>query len=50
VGKQADMIIVKGDPSTNISDVVNVETVFKKGVGYSPTVLVDSVRGHVGLW
>jgi hypothetical protein len=30
--------------------VEDIETVFKKGVGYSPARLVDSVRGRVGLW
>jgi enamidase len=50
VGKQADLVVVAGDLSTTISAVENIETVFKKGVGYSPTRLVDSVRGRVGLW
>jgi len=49
-GKQADMVVVTGDPSTNIAAVGNVETVFRKGVGYSPVRLVDSVRVRVGLW
>jgi cytosine/adenosine deaminase-related metal-dependent hydrolase len=34
VGKQADIILVKGDPSVNIRDIENVEIVFKDGVGY----------------
>ena len=50
VGKQADLVVVRGNLSTTISAVENIETVFKKGVGYSPTRLVDSVRGRVGLW
>jgi imidazolonepropionase-like amidohydrolase len=50
VGKQADLVVVKGDPSTNIGDIRKVETVFKQGVGYDPAKLVDSVRGQVGLW
>jgi enamidase len=50
VGKQADLVVVRGDLSTTISAVENIETVFKKGVGYSPARLVDSVRGRVGLW
>jgi enamidase len=50
VGKQADLVVVRGDLSTTISTVENIETVFKKGVGYSPARLVDSVRGRVGLW
>jgi len=47
-GKQADLVVVKGDPSTNISDIEKVEIVFKDGVGYDPARLIDSVRGHVG--
>jgi len=48
-GKQADLLIVKGDPSSNISDIENVELVFKDGVAYDPSKLIDSVRGLVGL-
>jgi enamidase len=50
VGKQADLVIVNGDPSTNIADVRNVEIVFKQGVGFDPAKLIDSVRGKAGLW
>ena len=49
-GKQADLVVVNGDPSTTIADVRRVETVFKKGVGYDPAKLVGSVSGQVGLW
>lgn len=48
-GKQADLILVKGDPSTNIDDIENVETVFKDGVGYDSAKLIESVRGQVGM-
>ncbi|MGB9106560.1 MAG: amidohydrolase family protein, partial [Terriglobales bacterium] len=48
-GKQADLVVIKGDPSTNISDIENVETVFKDGVGYDSAKLVESTRGRVGL-
>ena len=34
VGKQADLMVVKGNPSKNINDIENVEIVFKDGVGY----------------
>ena len=49
-GKQADLIVIAGDPSANIADVRKVETVFKQGVGFDPRKLIDSVRGKVGLW
>ncbi|HEY8104718.1 MAG TPA: amidohydrolase family protein, partial [Gemmatimonadales bacterium] len=48
-GKQADLIVVRGDPSTNIADLENVEIVFKDGIGYDPEKLIASVRGKVGL-
>jgi hypothetical protein len=48
-GKQADMVLIKGDPSKNIGDIENVETVFKAGVGYDSKKLIDSVRGQVGI-
>jgi imidazolonepropionase-like amidohydrolase len=48
-GKQADLVVIKGDPSKNIADIEKVETVFKDGVGYDSAKLIDSVRGLVGL-
>ncbi|MGH9141348.1 MAG: amidohydrolase family protein, partial [Vicinamibacterales bacterium] len=49
-GKQADLVIVAGDPSTTIADVRRVETVFKQGIGFDPAKLIESVRGQVGIW
>ncbi|MEO5569069.1 MAG: amidohydrolase family protein, partial [Gemmatimonadaceae bacterium] len=49
-GKQADLVIVNGDPSTRIADVRNVEIVFKRGVGFDPAKLIESVRGRVGIF
>ncbi len=48
-GKQADLVLIKGDPSKTIDDIENVETVFKVGVGYDSKKLIDSVRGQVGI-
>jgi imidazolonepropionase-like amidohydrolase len=47
-GKQADLVAVKGDPSTKIEDIENVEIVFKDGIGYNSAKLIESVRGMVG--
>ena len=47
-GKQADLVVVKGDPSQKIEDIENVEVVFKDGVGYDSAKLIESVRGLVG--
>jgi imidazolonepropionase-like amidohydrolase len=49
VGKAADIVVLKGDPSDNIKDIENVELVFKDGVGYDSAELIDSVKGLVGL-
>jgi imidazolonepropionase-like amidohydrolase len=49
-GKNADLVVIKGDPSKQISDVENVEIVFKDGVGYDSHKLLDSVRGRYGQY
>ena len=46
---QADMVVVKGNPSRNISDVRNVEIVFRNGTGYSPAKLLAGIDGVGGL-
>ena len=48
-GKQADIMLVKGDPSSKIADIENVELVFKDGVGWDSKKLIDSVKGQVGV-
>ena len=49
VGKQADLIIVKGHPFLRTSDIENVEIVFKDGIGYDTEKLIQSVQGLVGI-
>jgi hypothetical protein len=49
-GKNADLVLIDGDPSTNITDIEKVDTVFKDGVGYDSHKLIESVRGTVGLF
>jgi imidazolonepropionase-like amidohydrolase len=48
-GKQADLVVIQGNPVTRIADVHNVRLVFKKGVGYDPAKLLRSVDHTVGL-
>jgi hypothetical protein len=43
------MILVKGNPAAAISDIRNVVTVFKAGVGYGPAKLLEAVRGLAGI-
>jgi imidazolonepropionase-like amidohydrolase len=47
-GKQADLVVIKGDPSKKIEDIENVEIAFKDGIGYDSAKLVESVRGMAG--
>jgi len=49
VGKRADLVVVKRDPSRTIADIENVELVFKGGVGFDSKKLIESVRGRVGI-
>ena len=48
VGKQADIVILLGNPAADISHIRRVEIVFKKGIGYDPEKLINSVAGTVG--
>jgi len=48
-GKMADLVVIHGDPSANISDIEKVEMVFKDGMGYDSAKLIESVRGLVGF-
>ena len=50
MGKQADLVIIDGNPAANIADIRKVELVFKQGVGYDPAKLIGSVKGSVGLY
>jgi imidazolonepropionase-like amidohydrolase len=50
VGKDADLIVIAGDPATRISDLRKVQIVFRQGVGYDPAKLIESVKGKVGLF
>ncbi len=49
-GKNADLVVVSGDPSRRIADIENVEIVFKDGVGYDSRALLASVRGRYGQY
>jgi hypothetical protein len=48
-GKQADLMVVKGNPAAKIGDIENVEIVFKDGIGYDSEKLIQSVQGLVGI-
>ena len=48
VGKDADLVVVTGDPSKSIHDITRTEIVFKDGVGFDAPRLMDSVAGRYG--
>lgn len=48
-GKQADMVLIDGNPAKQIGDIEDVRTVFRNGVGYDSEKLIESVRGQVGI-
>jgi hypothetical protein len=50
VGKNADLVVMRGEPSKNIKDVENVEIVFKDGVGFDSQKVLDSVKGRYGQY
>lgn len=50
IGKDADIVVIDGDPSVRIGDIRKVRIVFKQGVGYDPAKLIESVKGRVGLF
>jgi imidazolonepropionase-like amidohydrolase len=50
VMKQADLVVINGNPAANIGDIRKVETVFKQGIGYDPAKLIASVQGKAGIW
>jgi len=49
VGRQADLLIVKGAPDRSIEDIRNVAYVFKGGSAYDPVKLRAAAKGQLGL-
>jgi imidazolonepropionase-like amidohydrolase len=49
-GKNADLVVIKGDPSRDIRDVENTEIVFKDGIGYDSQKLFRSIAGRYGQY
>ena len=50
VGKKADLILINGDLTKDLSAIRNMELVFKNGVGYNSKKIFNSVKGKVGLY
>lgn len=47
-GKNADLVLIRGNPAAHIDDIENVVTVFKDGIGYDAAKLISSVKGVAG--
>ena len=47
-GKEADLLIVRGNPAEHIEDIEHVEMVFNNGLAYDPKTLLAPVRGQLG--
>ncbi len=48
-GKQADPVVLDGDPTREPAAIRRVITVFRRGIGYDSAKLIASVKGLVGL-
>lgn len=48
-GKQADLVILAGDPTRSPADIRKVVTVFRRGLGYDSAKLIAAVKGQIGL-
>lgn len=48
VGKDADVLLVAGDPGARIADIARLEIVFKDGVGFDSARLIERTKGMVG--
>jgi imidazolonepropionase-like amidohydrolase len=48
-GKLADLVVLRGDLTTDPAVIRNTTAVFKDGVGYDPAKLIASVEGRVGI-
>lgn len=48
-GKLADLMVVRGDPVQTPTDIYEVVTVFKDGIGYDAARLRQAAKGRVGV-
>jgi hypothetical protein len=48
-GKVADLVVIRGNPAATASDIYQVVTVFRDGVGYDSARMLDAAKGLVGV-
>ena len=49
-GKNADLVVVRGNPAEHITDIENTVLIFKDGIGYDSQKLLDSAKGRYGQY
>ncbi|HEU0298452.1 MAG TPA: amidohydrolase family protein [Longimicrobium sp.] len=49
-GKAADLVVIRGDPVRTPSEIYEVVTVFRDGIGYDSARLRDFAKGKVGIF
>ena len=49
-GKNADLVVINGNPAADINDIEKVEIVFKDGIGYDSAKLFESIKGRYGQY
>jgi imidazolonepropionase-like amidohydrolase len=49
-GKLADLVVIRGDPTSDPTTIYDVVTVFKGGVGYDSMRLRQAAKGTIGSY
>jgi imidazolonepropionase-like amidohydrolase len=49
-GKLADLVVIRGDPTSDPTAIYDVVTVFKGGVGYDSMRLRQAAKGTIGSY
>ncbi|MBL8960865.1 MAG: amidohydrolase family protein [Gemmatimonadetes bacterium] len=49
VGKQADLVLLRGNLAESPTVIRNTVTVFRRGVGFDSGRLIESIKGQVGI-
>ena len=47
-GRQADLVVIQGNPAARIADIRNVKLVFKDGAAFDAAKLLESIKGQAG--
>lgn len=48
-GKQADLVVLRGDLTSAPAAIRSITTVFREGLGYDPQRILPTIRGMVGV-